>query len=95
LPRIWDARPETVLMVGDSLHDLKAGRAAGMRTAGVLTGIAAAEDLAPFADVVLPDIGLCPRWLAEVRRGVRAPAVKENDTACRGLAMSVRRPVVY
>jgi phosphoglycolate phosphatase len=32
--------PETVVMVGDSLHDLKAGRAAGMRTVGVLTGLA-------------------------------------------------------
>jgi phosphoglycolate phosphatase len=52
--------PETVLMVGDSLHDLKAGRAAGMRTAAVLTGVAAAADLAPFADVVLPDIGHLP-----------------------------------
>jgi phosphoglycolate phosphatase len=59
--------PDTVLMVGDSLHDLTAGRAAGMRTAGVLTGIAQAEDLAPFADVVLPDIGALPTWLAEVR----------------------------
>jgi phosphoglycolate phosphatase len=57
--------PETVLMVGDSLHDLKAGRAAGMRTAAVLTGVAAAADLAPFADVVLPDIGHLPRWLGD------------------------------
>lgn len=57
--------PETVLMVGDSLHDLTAGRAAGMRTAGVLTGLAGAEELAPFADVVLPDIGALPGWLKE------------------------------
>jgi phosphoglycolate phosphatase len=49
--------PETVLMVGDSLHDLHAGRAAGMRTLGVLTGLATREDLAPHADLVLPDIG--------------------------------------
>jgi len=49
--------PAQVLMVGDSLHDLKAGRAAGMRTLGVLTGMASAEELAPHADWVLPDIG--------------------------------------
>ena len=59
--------PETVVMVGDSLHDLRAGRAAGMRTAGVLTGIAPLEELAPFADVVLADIGELPAWLTSVR----------------------------
>lgn len=56
--------PEEIVMVGDSRHDLVAGRAAGMRTAGVLTGPAVAGDLAPLADVVLPDIGHLPLWLA-------------------------------
>ena len=50
-------------MVGDSLHDLDAGRAAGMRPVAVLTGIARAGDLAPHAEVVLPDIGALPAWL--------------------------------
>ncbi|NCU20053.1 HAD family hydrolase [Candidatus Falkowbacteria bacterium] len=56
--------PETVVMVGDSRHDLEAGRAAGMRCLGVLTGLAGADDLAPHAEAVLPDIGALPRWLA-------------------------------
>lgn len=56
-------RPDRVVMVGDSLHDLAAGRAAGMWTAGVLTGLATADTLAPLADVVLPDIGHLTRWL--------------------------------
>ncbi len=30
--------PDRCVMVGDSLHDLRAGRAAGMQTVGVLTG---------------------------------------------------------
>jgi phosphoglycolate phosphatase len=55
--------PEQIVMVGDSTHDLDAGRAAGMRTIGVLTGTAKIEDLAPFADVVLRDIGEIPTWL--------------------------------
>ncbi|WP_170422508.1 HAD family hydrolase [Ruegeria arenilitoris] len=55
--------PSRVAMVGDSLHDLQAGRAAGMTTIGVLTGLAPAEALAPMADVVLPDIGHIPAWL--------------------------------
>ena len=51
------------VMVGDSPHDLAAGRAAGMRTIGVLTGPAGRADLEPLADAVLPDIGALPAWL--------------------------------
>ncbi len=57
--------PENVLMVGDSTHDLTAGREAGMMTAAVLTGPAQKEELAGYADVVLADIGHLPRWLDE------------------------------
>ena len=56
--------PADCVMVGDSHHDLAAGRAAGMRVVAVLTGPAEAEDLAPHADAVLPDIGALPGWLA-------------------------------
>jgi phosphoglycolate phosphatase len=62
--------PGSVAMVGDSRHDLIAGRAAGMVTVGVLTGLAGPDDLAPFADAVLPDIGHLPDWLA---RAVEPP----------------------
>ncbi|MEX0285544.1 MAG: HAD family hydrolase [Paracoccaceae bacterium] len=55
--------PSRAVMVGDSTHDLLAGRAAGMATAAVLTGMATAEDLSPHADVVLPNIGHLPGWL--------------------------------
>ncbi len=55
--------PAEVAMVGDSLHDLDAGRAAGMRTVAVLTGIAKAAALAPHADVVLNHIGELPDWV--------------------------------
>lgn len=57
--------PARIAMVGDSLHDLEAGRAAGMATIGVLTGMAGPEVLAPLADVVLPDIGHIPAWLSQ------------------------------
>lgn len=55
--------PDTVVMVGDSTHDLFAGRAAGMRCIGVLTGYAGVEELAPHAEVVLPDISHLPDWI--------------------------------
>ncbi len=55
--------PDTIAMVGDSTHDLHAGRAAGMTCVAVLTGLATQDELAPFADVVLPDVGHLPAWL--------------------------------
>ena len=64
--------PEAVLMVGDSTHDLDAGRAAGMRTVAVLTGMADADTLAPLADHVLPDIGGLPRLLEALAGSVGA-----------------------
>lgn len=54
-----------VVMVGDSTHDLQAGRAAGMQTAAVLTGVAAHRDLEPYADIILPDIGHLIDWLKD------------------------------
>ncbi|MGL5010158.1 MAG: HAD family hydrolase [Paracoccaceae bacterium] len=56
--------PASVAMVGDSRHDLEAARAAGMVAVAVLTGVADAATLAPHADVVLPDVGHLPGWLA-------------------------------
>ena len=57
--------PAQVVMVGDSPHDLIAGRRAGMQTIGVLTGMAGEAELAPLADAVLPDIGHIPAWLGQ------------------------------
>lgn len=61
--RACNVPPSAVLMVGDSRHDLAAGRAAGMATLAVLTGVALAEDLADLADAVRPDIGHLPEFL--------------------------------
>lgn len=55
--------PDRVVMVGDSAHDLIAGRAAGMQTVGVLTGMAGHDELAALADIVFPDIGHLPGWI--------------------------------
>ncbi len=61
--RAMALEPARVVMVGDSTHDLVAGRAAGMQCVGVLTGTATCSDLEPLADIVLPDIGHIPAWL--------------------------------
>lgn len=53
-----------VAMVGDSTHDLLAGRAAGAGLlVGVLTGPAEIAELQELADVVLPDISYLPEFL--------------------------------
>lgn len=58
--------PARIVMVGDSHHDLIAGRAAGMHAVAVLTGIATEADLAPHADVVLKDISALPQWIDQL-----------------------------
>lgn len=65
--------PARVVMVGDSHHDLDAGRAAGMRTVAVLTGVATMADLAGHADAVLPDIGALPDWIDRARQSCVLP----------------------
>ena len=60
--------PSACVMVGDSTHDLEAGRAAGMRAVGVLTGPAEAAELEPDADVVLQSIAELPAWLAAMNK---------------------------
>ena len=60
--------PADCIMVGDSTHDLDAGRAAGMRTIGVLTGPAPASELRPLADLVLASIADIPAWIARQNR---------------------------
>ena len=59
--------PTQCAMVGDSLHDLHAGRAAGMVTVGVLTGLATRAELAPSADIVMGSIADIPAWLDSSR----------------------------
>lgn len=55
--------PADCAMVGDSLHDLHAARAAGMVAVGVLTGMADEATLDQAADVVLVSIADLPGWL--------------------------------
>ena len=61
--RAVELEPRNIVMIGDSRHDLEAGRAAGMQTVGVLTGLATKSALTSLADCVLPDISHLPRWI--------------------------------
>ena len=49
--------PAEVAMVGDSLHDINAGKNAGTAlNVGVLTGPATEQELLAYADIVLQDV---------------------------------------
>lgn len=62
--QMLDLPPSAVAMVGDSTHDMNAGRAAGVgMNVAVLSGPAGREDLSPHADVVLTDISWLPAVL--------------------------------
>ena len=64
--RRFDLTPSRVAMVGDSRHDLDAGRAAGMHAVAVLTGMAGHDDLVGHADVVLDDIAALDGWIGHL-----------------------------
>lgn len=53
-------RPDQCIMVGDSLHDMQAGKSAGMITVGVLSGLENEVNLRPDADVILTNISSLP-----------------------------------
>lgn len=70
--------PDAVALVGDSLHDLHAARAAGAVAVAVLTGPmkeAARPELEPFADYVIGSIADLPA-LAEILRAKASPSRK-------------------
>ncbi|MEM8553875.1 MAG: HAD family hydrolase [Pseudomonadota bacterium] len=62
----WDlcgGSPAETVMVGDSVHDLMAARAAGCVGVGVMTGVSPRSMLAPLADAVLNDVSELPDFL--------------------------------
>ena len=60
--------PSQVAMVGDSVHDLLAGRAAGATAVAVTSGPAVADDLRAHADHVLADISALPGLVKQVNQ---------------------------
>lgn len=56
--------PSQIAVVGDNLHDMEMGRAAGAGLlVGVLSGTSLASDLEAMADCILPDISHLPDLL--------------------------------
>ena len=53
-------------MVGDTVHDLEAARAAGALAVAVMSGPTPRERLEPHADVLLPSIAKLDDWLCSI-----------------------------
>ena len=64
--KLTGIKPENILMVGDSLTDIKAGKNANMQTIGVLSGPATKEDLVNDADFVLNTISDLPELIKKI-----------------------------
>ncbi|MCX5493861.1 HAD family hydrolase [Kaistia dalseonensis] len=60
-------RPEEAALVGDTMHDVDAARAAGVTAISVATGYLTEEQLTPWADYVLSDIMALPALLEKLR----------------------------
>jgi phosphoglycolate phosphatase len=56
--------PAEIAVVGDTLHDLEAARAAGAVAVAVASGPTPREKLEPHADVLLPSIATLDEWLS-------------------------------
>ena len=62
-------KPEQIAMVGDSTHDLNAGREAGVgMNVGVLSGPATIDQMSGLADIILDDILALPEILEKETR---------------------------
>jgi HAD superfamily hydrolase (TIGR01549 family) len=72
-PILWaaeqlDVHPHECLMVGDTTVDIRAGRAAGSQTVGVLSGFGDHKELARVkADLILPSVAELPQILLDNR----------------------------
>ncbi len=59
----FGTRADETALIGDTLHDLDAARAAGVTAIGVASGYLSAEQLSPHADHVISDIMALPALL--------------------------------
>jgi phosphoglycolate phosphatase len=60
----WDVELGDCVMVGDSVSDLRAGRAAGVKTVAVLSGLYSGEELAlEKPDLILKNVTLLPEFI--------------------------------
>jgi len=61
--------PENCLMVGDTVMDIKAGRAAGAQTAGVLCGFGTRQELEKArANIIVRTTADLNEYLLDARR---------------------------
>lgn len=69
----FDLDAGSSFLIGDTVSDMEAGRAAGVRTVLVLTGLGrrfrAETEARGVADAVVPDLGAAAQWILRERAG--------------------------
>ena len=68
LQKRMNLKPHEIVMVGDSTHDMRAAKSAGVRSFAVLTGVASRKELKQYSEVIFDDISYLPAWLSNQGR---------------------------
>ena len=69
LLRQFDTEPDRAIMVGDCVHDIDAGRAAGIRTVAVTYGYGVDHRFVEQADFVIPRFSRLQQVIGRLNRG--------------------------
>jgi len=72
---------QEAMVVGDTLADVKMGRSAELgMTIGVLSGVAASEELHPYTDHMLEDVGQLPALISSVNSKANVEDLKHEES---------------
>ena len=75
-----DLNRDGVVMVGDTVTDMKMGQGANcVMNIGVLGGASTVEDLSEEADVIIPDLDHLPKLLSRISDGLPLAASMEDE----------------
>lgn len=67
----WEIKPEELLVVGDSVNDMKFAHNGGAKAVGVLSGVSKREDLLPEADYIIASVAGLPDLICRLEQESR------------------------
>lgn len=64
----WHIAPESILVVGDALNDMKFAHNGGAVAVGVLSGVSSREQLQPAADHIIDSVANLPAFIQQLEQ---------------------------
>ena len=64
----WHTAPETILVVGDALNDMKFAHNGGVIAVGVLSGVSSRAQLRPAADHIIDSVADLPALIQQLEQ---------------------------